>query len=110
RIRLGFIRQYSFWQGFAEGRYQSDPKWKRARRIRYTDAFRILSADIFSTQGGIKLSTQRLAFVATAMFLVAVGFLSYRSRFVYRLGQLVLYGRTSDIDKDNPSITGRVIA
>jgi glycosyltransferase involved in cell wall biosynthesis len=90
RINIKFLRQYSFWQGFAEARYRTDVKWKKVRNMKYMDSFKILSGDIFSMQGGIELSVRRLAFVFTALFFVTIGFFSYKSRSVCRIGQSML--------------------
>ena len=90
RTSLKFIRQYAFWQGFAEARYRTDPKWKTARDAVYNDSFRTVVMDIFSSRGGVRICFQRLALVTTGLFFVAIGFFAYKNRSAYALGQLML--------------------
>ncbi len=90
RTNLRFIRQYAFWQGFAEARYRTDPKWKKARSNIYDNSIAILASDIFSMEGGVKPSIRRLAFLLTGLFFVTMGFLAYNNSSAYKVGHHVV--------------------
>ena len=90
RTNLRFIRQYAFWQGFAEARYRVDPKWKVARSNIYDNSIALLVSDVFSMEGGVKSSIRRLAFLLTSLFFVTMGFFAFNNRSVYHLGQFLL--------------------
>ena len=72
-----FIARYSFWQGFAEGRYGRNPKWRRARSQSYETAYRNLMLDLSSLREGVKPFVHRIAILTTAIMFVLLGILAW---------------------------------
>lgn len=78
RLTIGFVSQYSFWQGMAEANYASVSTWKSARLSSYSRLLRTLGVDMLSAQGGFKASGMRIYVLLTAAFFFVGGFISFR--------------------------------
>ena len=77
RMKMSFVKDYAFWQGFDEGRYRSRPGWKMARQNEYSNFARSVINDLFGMQGGVTASLKRLMLVCLAFSSAALGCVAF---------------------------------
>ena len=87
RMHSKFIRNYAFWQGFAEARYNSIADLKANRSSSYYKLSKIMARDFIDLSGSLRKSIWKSKVLLTAILFFLYGYLSYKDKRAYRLSQ-----------------------
>ena len=90
RLEWKFIRQYAFWQGFAEARYNSIHRLKGARSDAYDRLSSTLVRDLVDFSCGFRKTIWRSGVIVTALSFFLLGYASFRDGRILSFSRLFL--------------------